>query len=73
MLGGASVVRVERVAMSFEIMGYYIYFVCTACGWGRWVLGVILWDGSEEPLFYAGHVRFNVLLMGQAWWKVVAG
>ena len=51
----------------FEIMGYYSYFVCTAYGWGRWVLGVILWDGSEEPLFYAGHVRLNVLLMGQAW------
>ena len=49
----------------FEIMGYYIYFLCTAYRWGRWILGVILRDGSEEPLFHAGHVRLNVFLMGQ--------
>ena len=49
----------------FEIMCYYTYFLCTAYRWGRWILGVILRDGSEEPLFNAGHVRLNEFMMSQ--------
>ena len=49
----------------FEIMGYHIYVVCTAYRRVRWLLGVILRDGSEEPLFNAGHVRLNEFMMNQ--------
>ena len=49
----------------FEVVGYQTYFLCAAYTQVLWILPVILGDGSEEPLFNAGHVRFNEFMMVQ--------
>ena len=49
----------------FEVVGYQTYFLCAAYRQVIWILSVILGDGSEEPLFNAGHVCLNEFMMVQ--------
>ena len=47
----------------FEVVGYRACFLCTAYRWVLWIMGVILRDGSEEPLVKIEHVRLNEHVM----------
>ena len=43
----------------FEVVGYRAYFLCTAYRRVLREVGVVLRDGSEEPLIKIEHVRLN--------------